>query len=539
MKKNIKSLLCLILSVIMVVCSFYGCSNVDVSQETTIKTTQTEDTEKNYTVSEETKEMADDTIQAVEQKEDLSSDEVIEGSLAEEKEIVDEGVIESDANVEQENIAYNGEENNGNGIDLLGDNTGLTYFSQADSRWANKLYTSTGNKTQTMKSSACGPTSAAMVVSSSKGMILPTTMAQLFVDKGYRTANNGTAWSCWPFIADYFGFDEYLTTTSDSKMLSYLKTDKNKDGVADYFVVASCGSGLFTTGGHYIVLVADNGGDITVFDPYLYNGKFNTASRRAAGVKVSGNSVYVTENNFIKYANTKQYWIFSNDSTVSDNTSVNYVRYVSTQTQPLTVRATPGGNALSYLNKGTKVTVDKIQGSWSHIISPAVGWCSNAYLSATKINGTSQSASTVSYKTSVNSSYRLKTTETLYSKGNLTGTEYQYLPKTEIKVLSHYSATVDYVLCVKTGRKAYILAEKLSATSSSGQTATNYKTKVGGTYRLKKNTTLNSNGTFFGTSYQYLAKTQIKVVSHYSKSVDRVYIVKLGLYRYAKVSDYA
>lgn len=162
----------------------------------------------------------------------------------------------------------------------------------------------------------------------------------------------------------------------------------------------------------------------------------------------------------------------------------------------------------------------------------------NLMVEMDEASGTSQSVSTVLYETSVNSSYRLKTTATLYSKGNLTGTEYQYLPKTEIKVLSHYSATVDYVLCVKTGRKAYILAENLSATSSSGQTATNYKTKVGGTYRLKKNTTLNSNGTFSGTSYQYLAKTQIKVVKHYSSSVDYVYVVKTGRYAYVPVANF-
>lgn len=117
-----------------------------------------------------------------------------------------------------------------------------------------------------------GPTSAAMVVSSSKGAILPTTMASLFVSNGYRTANNGTAWSAYSFVADYFDFDEYYTTSNFDTAMSYL-TQKDENGNSKYYIIASCGSGLFTTGGHYIVLVADNDGTITVYDPYLYSRK--------------------------------------------------------------------------------------------------------------------------------------------------------------------------------------------------------------------------------------------------------------------------
>ena len=102
-----------------------------------------------------------------------------------------------------------------------------------------------------------GPTAAAIVVSSSKGAILPTTMANLAVDNGYRTANNGTAWSYFSFVADFFDFDEYYTTSNFDTMLSYL-SQKNSNGSSKYYVVASVGSGLFTSGGHYIVLVADN-----------------------------------------------------------------------------------------------------------------------------------------------------------------------------------------------------------------------------------------------------------------------------------------
>lgn len=471
MKKNIKALLCTLLSVLLIFGMFAGCSN-DVTISVAETTTQADDVKENLTtdvgstepvtVSNEVHQLAEDTKEAVADEQDIATDELAPVPNNE-SDIVDEGAIEPDAQVEQENISYDGT-NTGNGLSLLGKCTGLTYYSQADSRWANLPYTSTGNKSQTMKSSACGPTSAAMVVSSSKGAIFPTTMAQLFVDNGYRTANNGTAWACWSFVADYFDFDEYYTTTSDSKMLSYLNTDKNKDGVADYFVVASCGNGLFTTGGHYIVLIADNEGTITVYDPYLYYGKFNTASRRAAGVMVSGNSAFVSETSFKQYANTKQYWIFSNDNDTSNKstnstTSVSYTRYVATQSQNLNVRSGPGTNykVVRSLKKGSKVTVTATSGSWSEIGNNE--WVSTSYLSATKV--TTSSTNTIKYKT-----------------------------------------------------------------------------KIGNYYRLEKNTTLCSNGAFTGTKYNYLAKTQVKVISHYSATVDRVYIVKLCIYRYAKVADY-
>lgn len=552
MKKNTKRILCTLLSVLLIFGMFAGCSNdiaVSVDETTTKQTTQADvkenlTAEEPVTISDEVQEMVDDTKDAIADEQDIATDELAPVP-DDEADIVDEGVIESDAQVEQEDISYDGT-NTGNGLSLLGECTGLTYYSQADSRWASKPYTVTNSKSQTMKSSACGPTSAAMVVSSSKGAILPTTMAQLFVDNGYRTKNNGTAWACWPFIADYFDFDEYYTTTSFSTMSGYLKTDKDKDGIADYFIVASVGNGLFTTGGHYIVLVADNGGTITVYDPYLYNGKFNTASRRAAGVTVSGNSAFVSESSFKTYSNAKQYWVFSNDNEAAGNTdnkkpattSVSYTRYVATQSQSLNVRSGPGTNykVVRSLEKGSKVDVIATSGSWSQIGKNE--WVSTSYLSAAKVADSNNN--TVKYKTTVGKYYRLKSATTLYSKGNLTGTKYSYKAKTQIEVISHYTDNVDYVYVVKTGRYAYCPVSAFSSESTSNVNTEKavYKSVIGKSYRLKSNATLYSNGNLTGKQYQYLAKTQIKVVSHYSTMVDRVYVVKTGRYAYVSVSKF-
>lgn len=273
-----------------------------------------EEVTKELILSKETEELAEETKEATNKNETLETKQVIKSSVKEEQKLEEEQ-LEPDAQVEQENISYNGDIS-GKGLKLLGKYQGLTYYSQAD-RWANKMYSSTNNKRQTMKTSGCGPTSAAMIVSSSKGAILPTTMASLFVENGYRTSNNGTAWSAFPFVADCFDFKEYYTTNNFESMTKYLKQTR-KDGSNKYFIIASCGSGLFTSSGHYIVLVADKNKNITVYDPYVYKGKFSTASRKKANVKLNGNIAEVSEKNFKKYANYKNFWIFSNDSAIKE-----------------------------------------------------------------------------------------------------------------------------------------------------------------------------------------------------------------------------
>lgn len=347
---------------------------------------------KEVTVTEETQSIADETIKTTESGQDVSTTETLEGTEAEEKEVVDEGAIEPDATVDQENISYDGDIT-GNGLNLLGAYQGLTYYSQADSRWANQLYTSTGNTTQTMKSSACGPTSAAMIVSSSKGAILPTTMAQLFVSNGYRTANNGTAWSAYSFVADYFGFKDYAYTTSINTAIDYL----NKG----YYLIASCGSGLFTTGGHYIVIYGIDGNTLKIYDPYLYSSKFNTASRRGK-VTVSGNTVYCSIANFSSFANYKAFWCYSNDNGTGNTqpkTITSYTRYVATRSANLNVRNSAGGSVVGSLSKGTAVTVYEVSGAWSRI--GINRWVSTAYLSASPVNlvNSSVKSSTKGYKT--------------------------------------------------------------------------------------------------------------------------------------------
>lgn len=383
MKKKILVVLIIILFSIMNVC-IYKLYVKNIKMQNEIDELQrkiSNKVEKEIIISEETKKLSDQTKEIVNRDEKLSTTEEIESSEQDEKNITDNEALETDAIVDQENISYEGD-HTGEGLSLLCKYQGLTYYNQADSRWANIMYSSINNKAQTMKISACGPTTAAMIVSSAKGTILPTTMARLSVDNGYRTANSGTAWSFYSFIADYFKFSEFYSINSFDKAMEYLK-QKNNSGTSKYYIACSVGSGLFTTGGHYIMLVSNNNRLLRVYDSYLYKGKFNTASRKSANVIVDGNSEYLSEENFKRYSNYKHFWVFSNDegnlenkSNSSDNKT--YKMYVNTKSKNLNVRSEPNGTIVSSLKKGTEVTVVETIGDWSKIGTNE--WVSSDYL---------------------------------------------------------------------------------------------------------------------------------------------------------------
>lgn len=335
----------------------------------------------------------------------------------------------------------------GKGEKLLGKWRGLTYYSQADKRWAKKIYTSTNNKNQTMKSSGCGPTCGAMIVSSSKGEILPTVMAKIAVEHDFRTKSNGTSWNFFPFIADYFDFKEYYTTTNFEKAMKYLK-QKNEIGESKYYIVVSCGKGVFTSSGHYVVLASLDNGKIEVLDSYLYSGKFNTPTRKKANVELKGNYAYISEKKFKKYANYRRFWIYSNDKGNEQKrrtSKAKYTRYVKVNTR-LNIRKGPSTKykIVGKLRNGEKVKVYETKNGFSKIGNNK--WVSSKYLSNKK----------TSVKSKVGQIEILKKSTIMYSKSNLSGKKYYYKKNTRVKVLKNISSKVDYIRVVVTGRKGYI-----------------------------------------------------------------------------------
>lgn len=456
-------------------------------------------------------------------EENQSTKEIPEAYIEDEK-TLEEQETESEAFELQGEIAYNGSSELPSVS--LGQYSGLTYYSQIDPRWKNKLYTSTGNTSQTMGSSACGPTCSAMVVSSIKGTILPTTMADLYVQYGFRSANNGTYWSAFRWTADVFdiGYKEIYKLNDVCDLLGQ-----------NYMVISACGNGLFTTGGHFILIYGyedtngngqcDSGDRLKIYDPYLYSGKFNLSTRRGKAT-VEGNTVYVEKETFRAYANYSGFFAFKNDrsnNTEVDRTEVttaSYTRYVKVNTS-LNVRSGPGTsyNVVGRKYNGDKVTVCKESSNWSNIGTNE--WVSSDYLTDSNV----QVPNTVGqYK-------KLKSTTTLYSNSNLTGTRYTYLKNTKVKILQNVSSTVDRIYVLATGRYAYVDNSAFGTTTVSGVNLTGqYK-------RFKSNTIIYSNSNLTGTRYYYLPNTRVKILKDLG-NINYIYVKATNRYGYVSENVY-
>lgn len=318
---------------------------------------------------------------------EMTEEEIIELKTAEiiERNEIDEQNLEQEVEDEgfelQGDIAYEGDKARSWNV-TLGNYKGLTYYSQIDNRWRNKRYSSTGNVSQTIGSSGCGPTSASMIVTACKGAITPDVMSDLFVKYGYRSANNGTYWSAFRAIADEFDIG-YSETTNFQRAIELLRNNN--------YVVASVGNGLFTTGGHIIVLTGIDGDTIKIYDPYLYAGKFETSTRRGK-VTVVGNTVYVSVQNFRNYANAKGFFCYKHDENVQENNIKPvvvqpYTRYVKAN-GGLNIRSSPNGNRIGAIRNGEQINVYETSGNWSRI--GAGKWVSSDYLVSSTSNYTNK-----------------------------------------------------------------------------------------------------------------------------------------------------
>ena len=434
-----------------------------------------------------------------EEIENLPSTEILEQTLNDEQKISSEQEVEDESFELQGEIAYEGDRANTWNIEL-GDYVGLTYYNQTDSRWRNHIYSSVGDNSQTIGTSGCGPTSAAMIVTAIKGTITPDTMGDLFVQYGYRSSNNGTYWSAFRAVADEFDIG-YQETYSLDTAVNLVRNNN--------YVVVSVGNGLFTTGGHFIVIVGIEGNTLKIYDPYLYSGKFDTSTRRGK-VTVSGNTVYCSIDNFRNYANYKGFFAYQHSGDVQENTGnvtvSTYTRYVKTSTGVgVNVRtgAGTGYSKITALADGTTVSVSETNGSWSKITNPVNGWVSSDYLSTSYSSSTSSISNTVGQTRKTKACY-------LYSNSNLTGTKYTYKANTTVTILQNVSSSVDKVKVNVTGRVAYINTSNYTTSTSS-----NYSNGTVGQYkRLANRTYLYSNSNLTGTRYTYLPLTQVLSLIH-------------------------
>ena len=437
----------------------------------------------------------------------------------EDEQTVEVQETEAEGFEEQGIIAYNGAEKTPNV--QLGEYSGLTYYSQIDNRWKNKLYSSVGNTAQTIGTSGCGPAAAAMVVSSIKGNITPDQMADLYMKYGYRSANQGTYWSAFKWTANVFdiGYSEYYKLDDAIAKL--------KD---NHYIIASCNQWLFTYGGHFVVLVGIEGNYIKIFDSYLYNGKYDTASRRGKAI-VKGNTTYVSIQNFRQYANYKKFFCFKNERTnvnenndTSDNTNagiskVNYQVKI-TANSGLNIRA---GAGTSYPRVGgyAKGTIVAILAESNGFGKTDRGWIS--------LNYTSTNIGNSSVVVTSGQTKKLARASILYSNSNLTGYRYNYKANTTVTVLENVSANVDKVRVNVTGRVAYINTNNYSSVSGSSNV---------GTVRRIKNCVLYSNSNLTGYRYQYKDNTSVVVLQHVNSYVDKVRVRMTGRVAYINVRNY-
>lgn len=129
-------------------------------------------------------------------------------------------------------------------------------YLQTDQRWKAKRYPCQGG-TMSIGGGGCGPTSAAMLISTLTGKSVPPTETMAWAcEHGYVYANQGTAY-------EYFKpqFAAYGLTCGQLNTATYLGQPHNpvRDAVIDklhegFYFIALMKKGLWTNGGHYVVL---------------------------------------------------------------------------------------------------------------------------------------------------------------------------------------------------------------------------------------------------------------------------------------------
>lgn len=106
----------------------------------------------------------------------------------------------------------------------------------------------------------CGPTSFAMVVSYLKNEVITPADVVAWCGNRYYVPGQGTSWDFYSAAAAHYGIGSVTSTNSAASVLQALKEGKP--------VISSQSPGLFTRGGHYIVLrgVTETG-KVLVNDP--------------------------------------------------------------------------------------------------------------------------------------------------------------------------------------------------------------------------------------------------------------------------------
>ena len=179
----------------------------------------------------------------------------------------------------------------------------MIYYSQRDPRWADIRYSAEPPHTETVKSAGCGIACAASVVSSLADVIVePPEMADFSVSNGYRIDGVGTANALFPAVAKKYGL---------TFMETHDVTRAERCIWGGGLVV--CGTSgrpkkIFSTGGHFFLLIGAEGDLLYFFDPDCYPGKYTQYGRERWATARDG---VVSVKREIADAEINQYYLFT------------------------------------------------------------------------------------------------------------------------------------------------------------------------------------------------------------------------------------
>lgn len=141
-------------------------------------------------------------------------------------------------------------------------------YTQTDPRWAGLSYSVQGENS-TIGDSGCGPTCAAMLLTSLMGQeITPVAMCKWSVAHGYKVAHRGTDHGY--FVRQFKAYGVECRQLTAGAVYGQPDAPVHREALAllneGWYLIALMGPGLWTHGGHYVVLWwADN--KIRINDP--------------------------------------------------------------------------------------------------------------------------------------------------------------------------------------------------------------------------------------------------------------------------------
>ena len=160
----------------------------------------------------------------------------------------------------------------------------MTYYNQRD--YGRVAYPSSAYPSATVASSGCGPCCMSMVVENlGAGAFPPPASAAFALSVGARASSGTNMEVLGRAAAAKFGL--LFTRTSDAGEAE-AAVKSGKIAIVNVKGNTTGHKGLFSDGGHYVVLAAIEGNTAVVLDPYLYPGKFDKTGRKGK-VSLKGN----------------------------------------------------------------------------------------------------------------------------------------------------------------------------------------------------------------------------------------------------------